>query len=176
MTAGRPCTELDATEFWKRFGRVEHERLEFKTSANNLREVIPAMAMSRGGYVVLGVTDTRRLTGCPLEQRTLDAIMRRAQECGVEVGIETLVVDGRQLTLVSIPEVTDRIVTTSDGRVLRRVGSDNVPLRGDELARFLRRRDRVVPRILRRLCRPIKPFARDAGRVLRPSQPPVASR
>jgi len=155
MTAGRPCTELDATGFWDRFGRVEHERLEFKASANNLREVIPAMAMNRGGLVVLGVTDTRHITGCPLDQRTLDAIMRRAQDCGVEVGIELLAVDGRQLTVVSVPEVTDRIVTTSDGRVLRRVGSDNVPLRGEELARFFRRRDRVVPRILRKLARPL---------------------
>jgi predicted HTH transcriptional regulator len=152
MTAGRRCKELQAAEFWQRFGRVEHERLEFKASANNLREVIPAMAMSRGGCVVLGVTDTRRLIGCALDQRTLDAVMRRAQDCGVEVGIESLVVDGRPLTVVLVPEVTDRIVTTSDGRVLRRIGSDNVPLRGEELARFLRRRDRVLARMLRKLA------------------------
>jgi ATP-dependent DNA helicase RecG len=151
MVAGRPYTELDATTFWTRFGRVEHERLEFKASANNLREVIPAMAMTRGGHVILGVTDDRRLAGCPLDQRTLDAIMRRAQECGVDVQVEALVVAGRRLTTIRVPQVTDRIVTTSDGRVLRRVGSDNVPLRGEQLARFIRRRHRIVPRVLARL-------------------------
>ena len=151
MVAGRLCTELDEAGFWARFGRVEHERLEFKASANNLREVIPAMAMTRGGHVVLGVTDKRRLAGCPLDQRTLDAIMRRAQECGVDVEVEALAVAGRPLTVVRVPEVADRIVTTSDGRVLRRVGSDNVPVRGEELARFLRRRHGRVARALRRL-------------------------
>jgi ATP-dependent DNA helicase RecG len=151
MIAGRPIKELDAATFWERFGRIEHERLEFKTSANNLREVIPAMAMTRGGQIILGVTDERRLVGCPLDQRTLDAIMRRARESGVDVVVQTLLVDRRRLTVVTVPEVTDRIVTTSDGRVMRRVGSDNVPLRGDELARFFRRRRRAFLRSLKRL-------------------------
>ncbi|HEX5619039.1 MAG TPA: ATP-binding protein [Solirubrobacteraceae bacterium] len=148
MIAGRPMTELDAAGFWERFGRIEHEQLEFKVSANNLREVIPAMAMTRGGHIILGVTDDRLLVGCPLNQRTLDAIMRRARESGVDVDVQTLLVDGRRLTVVTVPEVTDRIVTTSDGRVLRRVGSDNVPLRGDELARLVRRRRRALLRKL----------------------------
>jgi ATP-dependent DNA helicase RecG len=151
MIAGRPIKELDTATFWERFGRIEHERLEFKTSANNLREVIPAMAMTRGGHIILGVTDERRLVGCPLDQRTLDAIMRRARESGVDVVVQTLLVDRRRLTVVTVPEVTDRIVTTSDGRVMRRVGSDNVPLRGDELARFFRRRRRAFLRSLKRL-------------------------
>jgi predicted HTH transcriptional regulator len=151
MIGGRRSTTLDEAAFWARFGRVEHERLEFKASANNLREVIPAMAMTSGGEVVLGVTDERRLVGCSLDQQTLDAVMRRAHECGVEVEIEAIVVGRRQLTVVHVPAVTNRIVTTSDGRLLQRVGSDNVPLRGDQVARFLRRRRRLATRVLRRL-------------------------
>jgi predicted HTH transcriptional regulator len=140
MIAGRPCTILDEASFWARFGRVEHEALEFKASSNNLREVIPAMAMTRGGAIVLGVTDERKLRGCPLDQRTLDQVMRRAQESGVDVHVEPLLVDRVALTVVHVPRVSGRIVTTSDGRVLRRVGSDNVPLRGEQLTRFMRRR------------------------------------
>jgi ATP-dependent DNA helicase RecG len=151
MIGGRGSTTLDEAAFWAHFGRVEHEQLEYKSSANNLREVIPAMAMTRGGRIVLGVSDERRLVGCSLDQRTLDAIMRRAQECGVEVDIEPIVVARRELTVVYVPEVTDRIVTTSDGRLLHRVGSDNVPLRGDQLARFLRRRYSLTTRVRRRL-------------------------
>ncbi len=145
MIAGRESLHLDEPGFWGRFGRVEHERLEFKTSAANLREVIPAMAMTAGGQVVLGVNDKRRLVGCALDQQVLDAVMRRAQDAGVDVGIQPLVVGGVELTLVTVPHVTDRIVTTSDGRVLRRVGSDNLPLRGEQLARFVHRRRR--PRV-----------------------------
>ena len=38
------------------------------------------------------------------------------------------------LTLVLVPAVRDRIVTTPDGRLLRRVGSTNQPLRGDAVS------------------------------------------
>jgi predicted HTH transcriptional regulator len=147
MVAGRPITEFSEAAFWSRFGRLEHERLEFKASANNLREVIPAMAMTAGGQVVLGVSDDRRLVGCRLDQPTLDAIMRRAQECAVEVSVQPLLVAAVPLILVTVPAVQTRIVTTSDGRLLRRIGSDNVPLRGDQLTAFLRRRGRAAQRL-----------------------------
>jgi predicted HTH transcriptional regulator len=97
------------------------------------------MAMTRGGHVVLGVSDDRRLVGCRLDQRVLDTIMRRAQEARVDVRVDPLVVGGVPLTLVTVPRVSGRIVTTADGRVLRRVGSDNTPLCHEQLVRFVRR-------------------------------------
>ena len=51
VIAGRTVTNLDPDAFWRRFGRVEHESLEFKASANNLREVIPAMAMTQAASI-----------------------------------------------------------------------------------------------------------------------------
>jgi len=147
MIAGRDSFHLDEPAFWRRFGHVEHERLEFKASAANLREVIPAMAMTAGGHVVLGVSDKRRLVGCALDQQVLDAVMRRAQDAEVDVRVQPLVVGPVGLTLVTVPRVTDRIVTTSDGRVLRRVGSDNLPLRGEQLVRFVHRRRRLQRRL-----------------------------
>lgn len=139
--------------FWARFGRVEHEGLEFKASANNLREVIPAMAMTRGGHIVLGVTDDRRLVGCPLDQQVLDAVMRRAQEARVDVSVDPLLVGGVPLTLVTVPRVAGRIVTTTDGRLLRRVGSDNTPLCHEQLVRFVSRHLGLRPRLLERFAR-----------------------
>jgi predicted HTH transcriptional regulator len=147
MIAGRPVTWHDERTFWERFGRLEHERLEFKTSALHLREVIPAMAMTGGGQVVLGVSDDRRLVGCRLDQGVLDAVMRRAREAGVDVSVEPISVAGVPLTLITVPRVRRRIVTTADGRLLRRVGSDNVPLRGDELAGFVARRLGLLARL-----------------------------
>lgn len=146
MVAEHLFTHHDELAFWARFGRVEHESLEFKESAYHLREVIPAMAMSHGGEIVLGVSEDRRLVGCPLDQVTLDAVMRRAREAAVDVELTPLRVGLVPLTLVTVPRIDDRIVTTSDGRVLRRVGSDNVPLLGDEIARFVR--SRTSPRIM----------------------------
>jgi len=131
--------------FWRVVGRVEHEALDFKRSANHLREAVPAMAMSRGGVIALGVSDDRRLVGRPLDQETLDRITSVAYESGVEVEVRAIRVGRVPLTLVLVPAVRDRIVTTPDGRLLRRVGSTNQPLKGDAVARFVRAREAERP-------------------------------
>jgi ATP-dependent DNA helicase RecG len=128
---------MRARAFWRFAGRLEHEQLEFKRSPAALKEAIPAMAMSRGGVVVIGVTDERRLVGHSLDQDTLDRVAAAAYEAGVDVDVREIAVGGRPLTLVVVPAVPDRVVTTPDGRLLRRVGSANQPLRGDALTRFV---------------------------------------
>ncbi len=127
--------------FWRRVGRLEHERLEFKRSALHVRDAIAAMAMSAGGAIVLGVSEERELVGRPLDQETLDRVTAAACECGVDVGVRAITVGRVPLTIVLVPAVRDRIVTTPDGRLLRRVGSSNQPLRGDAVSRFVRARE-----------------------------------
>jgi ATP-dependent DNA helicase RecG len=134
-------SEISADEFWALFGDMEYERLDFKESAGYLKDIIPAMAMTLGGIVICGISDARQIIGCPLGQKTLDKVARAGHDTGVDVQAQPLVVDGHELTVVAIPEVRDRIVTTTDGRLLRRVGSDNQPLRGDALGRFVRARE-----------------------------------
>jgi len=136
----RDGASLRPRAFWRVLGRLEHERLEFKRSAHRLGDAIPAMAMSDGGAIVLGVSDERELVGRALDQETLDRITAAACECGVDVGVRAISVGRIPLTLVLVPAVRDRIVTTADGRLLRRVGATNQPLRGDALSRFVRAR------------------------------------
>jgi ATP-dependent DNA helicase RecG len=136
----RDGATLRPRTFWRRLGRLEHERLEFKRSANHLRDAIPAMAMSEGGAIVLGVSDERELVGRALDQETLDRITAAACECGVEVRVRAVKVGRVPLTLVLVPAIRDRIVTTPDGRLLRRIGATNQPLRGDAVGRFVRAR------------------------------------
>jgi ATP-dependent DNA helicase RecG len=123
--------------FWRRFGRLEHERLEFKRSPAALQESVVAMAMQAGGVVLVGVGDDRRITGCALDQTVLDRIGFVAHETSVAVTVRTLLVGGTPVVMVGVPQVGDRVVTTSDGRILRRLGSANQPLRGDAVARFV---------------------------------------
>jgi predicted HTH transcriptional regulator len=139
------CRRLSRRAFWRRFGRIEHERLEFKSSANHLRESIVAMAMTAGGTILVGVSDDRALTGGAVTQRTLDQIAAAAQETDVELGVTALSVGGATVLVVSVPDVWPRVVTTPDGRLLRRVGSANQPLRGEAVARFLRARAAASP-------------------------------
>lgn len=129
---------LSEVEFWTRFGRLEHESLDFKLVATkDVAATIAAMSMTAGGAIVLGVDDDRTVVGCPLDQRTLDVLTRASHDVGAEVALHVITVDGTDLTVVDVPAVSGRVVTTSSGRVLRRYGSDNRPLRGDALTRFV---------------------------------------
>ena len=133
---------LAASEFWSLFGRREHEQLDFKRGVpNDVRDTIAAMAMTRGGLIVHGVDDRRNIVGCPFSQNTQDRIARIASECGVDVQIREIIVGELELTICAVPEVRGRIVTTPDGRLLRRVGGDSQPMRGDAMARFVRERE-----------------------------------
>lgn len=126
---------------WAALGRLEHEQLELKSSTNHLHEPLVALAMTDGGLVVLGVSDKRQIVGCALSQKVLDTVRRAAHACGLEVQLKPLQVAGTAITVVAVPEVRGRIVTTPDGRLLRRVGSDCIPLVGDSMARFVRERE-----------------------------------
>ena len=134
--------QLAADEFWGLLGRLEHEQLDFKRGVpKDVRDTIAAMAVTRGGLIIHGVDDSRNIVGCPLSQNTQDRIARIASECGVDVQIREIIVGGLELTICAVPEIRGRIVTTPDGRLLRRVGGDSQPMRGDGMARFVRERE-----------------------------------
>ena len=133
---------MDEATFWRLFGRNEHEQLDFKRGVGTgVGETFAAMAMTEGGLVVHGVDDERRVVGSPLSQNTQDRITRVAAECGLKIRFRRILVANRELTISSVPAVRNRIVTTPDGRLLRRVGSESRPLRGDAMARFVRDRE-----------------------------------
>lgn len=133
---------LTEAEFWDLFGRVEHEQLDFKRGVpDDIMDTIPAMAMTDGGLIVHGLDRNLTLVGCRLSQNTQDRITRYAHECDVEIQLKPIVVADLELTVTAVPEIRGRIVTTPDGRLLRRVGGDCQPLRGDSLGRFVRDRE-----------------------------------
>ena len=129
---------LEPAEFWRLFGDQEHEQLDFKQGvSSDVAATIAAMAMTDGGLLIHGVADDRAIVGCPLSQNTREQITRRASECDVEVQVRSLRVGDQELTITAVPAVPDRIVTTPKGRLLRRRGSQSVPLRGEAMARFV---------------------------------------
>ncbi|MDE0178439.1 MAG: ATP-binding protein [Gammaproteobacteria bacterium] len=129
---------LDPADFWQLFGDQEHEQLDFKKGVSaDVANTIAAMAMTHGGFLIHGVADDRTIVGCPLSQNTREQITRRAAECDVDVQIRSLRVGDQELTITAVPRIPDRIVTTPQGRLLRRHGSQSVPLRGEAMARFV---------------------------------------
>lgn len=146
-------TQTTLLELLNLLGVIENDQLDYKREPARLKDLIPAFAMTEGGLIVIGINDDRTLYGCDLTQKVADAITRPAKDVGVDVQLRAIDVDGVSVVVVAVPEVRGRIVTTSDGRLLRRVGSEIHPLVGDQLARFVREREDVpgeeeaVPRI-----------------------------
>jgi ATP-dependent DNA helicase RecG len=131
--------DVTAVEFWDAVGKVEHERLDFKSRVpKGLSDTFAAMAMTTGGLVVIGIDDARSVSGAQLEQAVYDGVMTAGHDVEVTLRTHELRVGGVPVVLVEVPAVTGRLVTTPNGRVLRRIGSSNQPLRGDALARFVR--------------------------------------
>ena len=131
-------SRLSSDAFWHLVGHREHESLDFKRGVpEDILTTIPAMAMTDGGLIIHGVRDDRTISGCPLSQNTADRITRFANECGVQVQFAEVAVDDAKVTITAVPAIRERIVTTPDGRLLRRVGGDSLPLRGDAMARFV---------------------------------------
>lgn len=132
----------DEQTFWDVVGVLEHEHVEFRIRPDaRLANTIAAMSMTDGGVIALGIQDRpRAVQGCPLDQQTLDRVTTHGREVGVDIVLKEVVVGNVRVTLVGVPEVRGRIVTTPDGRLLRRVGSSSVPLVGDAMARFVQTR------------------------------------
>ena len=110
--------ELTTEEFWERFGRIEHEALDFKRGVpDDILDTIPCMAMTDGGLIVHGVDKELNILGCPLSQNTLDRITRFANECNVEVQVRAIQVGTRELTVTEVPESsrTHRYLTRRGG-------------------------------------------------------------
>src|SRR3954454_8129023 len=128
---------ISRRRFWRRLGPLEQERLELQRSPVALQESVVAMSMNAGGVILVGVSDDRTVTGSPLDQAALDRIAFVAHETGVALDVHALEVAGTPVVMIRVPRVRDRLVTTSDGRILRRLGSATQPLRGDAVSRFV---------------------------------------
>ena len=139
-SGGVPVQRISKRAFWRRFGRLEHECLEFKSSVNHIGEAVVAMAMTWGGTILVGVSEGPVVRGCQADQRAFDRIADVAHETQVDLGIRRIEVAGVTVIAIDVPPVAPRVVTTSDGRLLRRVGASNRPLRGEGLLRFLSER------------------------------------
>ena len=149
---------LTEEAFWELFGRVEHETLEFKRIVRAPLDAIPAMAMTDGGLILFGIDDgtkssdtksstaqnTRSIVGCPMTQPNSDRISQYATECRIEIQTRSFRVGETEMMAVAVPAIRNRIVTTPNGRLLRRIGGTNQPLVGDAMYRFFQERSNTA--------------------------------
>ena len=152
--------QMTEAEFWSQVGDQESMVVEFKQQLprpSRLQEPLVAFANSRGGTVIVGVSDRRprQVVGVAWSQDLAEQIQDTASSTQppLRVGVDHRVVGGRDVVFVEVPSVERGWVQTSDGRLLVRAGPTNRALVGHELLRFVRERaadpveDEPVPEV-----------------------------
>ena len=90
------------------------------------------------------IVSTRSIVGCPMTQPSLDRISQYAAECRIEIQARSFRVGEAEMMAVAVPAIDNRIVTTPNGRLLRRIGGTNQPLVGDAMYRFFQERSNTA--------------------------------
>lgn len=138
---------MTEAELWSLVGDQESMVVEFKQQLprpSRLQEPLVAFANSRGGTVVVGVSDRRprQVVGVRWSQDLAEQVQEAARSTQPPLRVEVSrgVVAGREVAFVDVSPVERGWIQTSDGRLLIRAGPTNRALLGHELLRFVRER------------------------------------
>src|SRR5262245_24592255 len=130
-------TILDSEELARILDEGEGRQVEFKeglSADGRVSRTICAFANTRGGIVLVGVSDRGEVRGVPRPldvAREIDWLARRSVEPAVEVRVEVLKKGGRAIVCCSVPLSPDRphVVRRGDAsfapEVLIRSGASN---------------------------------------------------
>jgi ATP-dependent DNA helicase RecG len=126
-----------SSQFWSQFGDQESTTVEFKEQLQRtarMQAPMVAFANSRGGTVLVGVSDRRprQILGVNWSQDLVEQIHEaaRSTQPPLHVEVERQRIDGRDVASIRVEPRTRGWVQTSDGRLLVRAGPTNRALVG----------------------------------------------
>lgn len=118
--------------------------MEFKTGVGSgpVQNTAVAFSNAQGGVILVGVEDDGAIVGRTLDAGTADAIhtaLGEVHDPG-RYGVSTIDVGGKAVTVISVARREQGFAQTSSGRVLQRRGTQDRPLFGSDLQRFISER------------------------------------
>lgn len=136
-------SEMTIDDLWNLAQTGEGTFLEFKRtvpSAEKIAREIAAFANSQGGRILIGVDDDKSLIGVPSYQEDQYVVSKAAREIclpEVEISMELVHMEERDILIVSIPKDGDRPV------YVRSQGEDTVYIR-DKDKSVVASRERIM--------------------------------
>jgi ATP-dependent DNA helicase RecG len=120
----------------------ENTFTQFKREITNtvgLAEEIVAMANTKGGYILVGVDDNGKIVGLNNINLLNQLIANASSENvvpSVHIYNESVLVDGKIICVISIPEGRQKPYRTKQGRYLMRSGADKRVASQEEMSRM----------------------------------------
>jgi ATP-dependent DNA helicase RecG len=115
----------------------EGERLEFKSSfQKEVVETLAAFANTRGGTILVGVSDSGQIVGLAIQPETVQGWVNQCKQNtspSVIPDIDLIEVDGKTVAVVSIGEYPIKPVSCK-GRYFKRVGNANHQMSATEIS------------------------------------------
>ena len=115
----------------------EGARVEFKTSfQKEVIETLVAFANSKGGLVLVGVSDTGQVTGVEIQAETLQGWINQCKQStspSVIPDIEVLALDGKTVAAITVDEYPIKPVAYK-GRYFKRIGNANHQMTPTEIS------------------------------------------
>ncbi|TSA39604.1 MAG: AAA family ATPase [Methylococcaceae bacterium] len=112
-------------------------RVEFKTSfQKELIETLVAFANSKGGLVLVGVSDAGQVTGVDIKAETLQGWVNQCKQNttpSVIPDIEVILLDGKTVAVISVDEYPIKPVACK-GRYFKRIGNANHQMSPTEIS------------------------------------------
>src|ERR1017187_1578619 len=133
-----PTSDTGTVEYCRNLiQQGEGQRIEFKASFQ--KEVIAslvAFANTKGGLVLIGVTDTGHVTGVEVQAETLQGWVNQCKQStnpSVIPDIEVVVLDGKTVAVIGVDEYPIKPVAYK-GRYFKRIGNANHQMSPTEIS------------------------------------------
>ncbi|MEA3431527.1 MAG: putative DNA binding domain-containing protein [candidate division WOR-3 bacterium] len=128
-------------EIRKYISQSESETLEFKKSTGEWKELIKtisAFANTRGGHILIGISDKERVQGIRIGKRTVEDLTNKIKENTdpkIFPGISVKKIERKEVILIKVEESKFKPVFAFN-RVYKRVGKSTVRVTSEEIRKM----------------------------------------
>lgn len=139
---------MNKSEFEKLIRQGETETVEFKESTGEWKEIIKtisAFANTRGGAVVIGISDNGKISEVRIGKRTIEDLTNKIKENTdpkIFPGVSVENIDGEIIILIKVEESLSKPLFAFD-RVYKRVGKSTVRATSEEIRKMALRGKKV---------------------------------
>ena len=130
---------MDKSQLLTLIAEGEHARLEFKERpGKDIAAVVSGFANANGGRILLGVSDSGEIVGCPLSNSQRASLSRAARDCDPPVEMSVSHVPGENVAVLDVKQSVVKPVRCGKGYFVRENASTR-HLESEEVGAMMRK-------------------------------------